>query len=166
MYIVYVFTLLFSPASIISAIIRPAVSLPFPSPLWYFILTDRYTPRCHRVNSPGMPGLNPTNCETTAEIICQHFKPWPPSRGGSPTNQWIWIEQPGCALAFYLPEHGFQGTKRCLDIFSGLIDECAFDSRFNAGSINVAVLPDFGQDGRAEDARFFMYLLAPERLTL
>ncbi len=165
MHIAYLLALLMSPYAILSAVLQSSNSLTSLKPLRRPLLNDWYTPQCHRLDSPGMPGLNPTNCVVAAEILCQRLKPYPPSRG-PPIDEWVWIEQPGCAVAFYRPGNFYYEPKNCQHIFSGIISVCAHNSRFNAGSVNVAVLPNFGQEGRAEYEGRNRYLLAPERLTL
>lgn len=166
MYITYpLIALLFGPYAVSSAVVQPASSLSSPNNRPY-PLNDFHNPQCHRVHGPGMPGLNPTNCVTASELLCQHFRHGLIHPGDPPLREWIWIEQPGCAVAFYRPPFRYHMYTECEDIFSGIIDLCARNSRFNAGSVNVLLLPDFSQDGRAEDERRYRYLLAPERLTL
>ncbi|KAI4229975.1 MAG: hypothetical protein LQ349_006322 [Xanthoria aureola] len=157
--------LFFRPLAVSSAIIPPTNSLsPLntrPNPL-----ANPWTPQCHRINNPGMTGLNPTNCVLASDILCQYLRPRPIHPSEYPREKWIWVEQPGCAVAFYRPAVVYYEFRSCNRVFSVLIDTCAHNSRFNAGSMNVLILPDFRQDGRAKDDMRNMYLLAPERLTL
>lgn len=44
--------------------------------------------------------------------------------------------------------------------------DCAFDSRFNAATVNVRVLPDYSQNGAPVEGERPMYMFAPERQTL
>ena len=154
-------TLILRPLAVSSARIPPTNSLsPLstrPNPL-----TNPWTPQCHRINNPGMPGLNPTNCVLASDILCQYLRP----DHSQPSGEWIWVEQPGCAVAFYRPAVAYYEFRSCNRVFSVLIETCASNSRFNAGSMNVLILPNFEQDGRAKDEMRNMYLLAPERLTL
>ena len=158
--------------SMLSAILlEPLVasSLSVPPPL-SLSLPDRFTlPQnlsvasdvlCHRINEPPMMGLNPSNCETASEILCQHYGSLPPRQ------QWRWIEQPGCAVAFWRAEGVMPSAGFCTRIWAQIIEKCAYDSRYNAGSENVAELPDFSQDGRPKSTSKTMWLFAPERLTL
>ena len=82
-------------------------------------------------------------------------------------DKWIWRELPECALAYYLPPNAVVPTEyKCRTlIFGSLFEKCAVDSRYNAGSINVAELPDFSGDGRAIVQYEQRFLMAPERLT-
>ncbi len=54
----------------------------------------------------------------------------------------------------------------CYQAFDQIVYMCASESRFNAGGINVAEMPDFGGQGRAEIEGRMRYAMAPERLTL
>lgn len=124
-----------------------------------------YEPECHRIDDPPMTGLNPSHCEMASDIICQHLGSRPP------VNQWVWVEQPGCALGFWMPDFAWivpsywvvPSYKR---IYSRIIDKCVYDSRFNAGTVNVAYLPDSSQNGTAIEGDKAMFLMAPGRLTL
>lgn len=159
MYRIYIsLALLLSASSVISAIIRPANSITslIQEP---HLRTDVYTPKCHDIEQPRTQNLNSTNCIIASEILCQYLHPI------APRSKWIWIEQPGCAVAFFQPAIPYYEFRRCENLFAGIIKTCARDERYNGGSVNVLLLPDFDQDGRAEDEGRNMYLLAPERLT-
>lgn len=54
----------------------------------------------------------------------------------------------------------------CIGAFEMIVEMCARDSRFNAGVINVAILPDFSGQGEPEVEGQMRYIMAPERLTL
>ena len=151
--------LLISVSPVISAIIQPANSITslIREP---HLVTDVYTPKCHQIEQPRAQVLNATTCVIASEVLCQYLGP------GAPRTQWIWVEQPGCAVAFYQPTIRYHEFRKCENLFAGIIDTCARDLRYNGGSVNVLLLPDFDQDGRAEDEGRNMYLLAPERLTL
>lgn len=49
-------------------------------------------------------------------------------------------------------------------IFLEMVEKCAYDSRWNAGSINVAELPSPQGEGRPQIARALMYAMAPMAL--
>lgn len=53
-----------------------------------------------------------------------------------------------------------------VDVFGTMRRDCAFDSRFDAATVNVRVLPDFGQNGEPEVGERPMFMFAPERQTL
>ena len=54
----------------------------------------------------------------------------------------------------------------CENVYQGLIDKCAFNSSFNAGSVNVLEMPDWGSKGVPVEGATSMWIVAPERLTL
>ena len=82
-------------------------------------------------------------------------------------DTWIWFELPGCALGYCLPEEEeVPNVGRCKGLYESLVEKCAFNSRYNAGGINVAEMPDFSGPGRAETEGLMRYAFAPERLTL
>jgi len=113
-----------------------------------------------------MTGLNPTHCAELVPIICIPLNVTAPARPAR--DKWIWRELPGCALAFYLPEHApVPPVDVCKGlIFGEIVEMCATRSRFNGGGINVDALPDFGSDGTAVDEGGARFLMAPERMTL
>lgn len=117
--------------------------------------------QCHRITEPSMPGLNPTNCELAAFALCRDMKPQT-----APRDRWVWNEQVGCATGYYISDEFFYTVFLCEASFKEIIATCATDSRFNAGSLNVQVLPDFTQAGEAQLENQPMYIMAPERLTL
>ena len=74
----------------------------------------------------------------------------------------------GCAVAYYIPENVEPPNyNECaLDIFKELTTWCAYNSSVNAGTINVAVLPNYEHDGAPIVYELPMYMMAPERQTL
>ena len=121
-------------------------------------------PQCHYL--PGTEGLQPTNCPYAVEISCRAIKTITPTT--IRRNKWIWTETEGCAVAYYIPQGRnvrVPKAEECAEIMGGMIEKCAFNSSVNAASENVAVMPDWGDDGVAEVAYEAMYIMAPERLT-
>ncbi|KAL8819860.1 MAG: hypothetical protein Q9191_007643 [Dirinaria sp. TL-2023a] len=123
---------------------------------------------CVRITDPPMIGLNPSNCETAALATCvrlaRRF-----DHHHVITGRWIWTDElEGCAIGYYLPQGAIApSVEICEDVvLKGIIDKCATDSRFNAGSRNVRRLPSFADDGTAVVETELRYLMAPERLTL
>ncbi len=139
------------------SLITPAnLTLPHPS-------NDRdYDPQCHRITDPPQPGLSPSNCDIATEILCVQLGYHLPEN----QDKWIWVEQPGCAVAVWEPHDADQQRYSCPQIFTWIIEKCIYDSRFNAGSVNVLVMPDFAQGGMAWSEQKVRYLVAAERLTL
>ena len=74
----------------------------------------------------------------------------------------------GCAVGFYLRNVDERPSMEMCEevIFGEMIAECAYNSSVNAGTVNVAVLPDLAQNGTAIMDHGPMYMLAPERQTL
>ena len=143
----------------------PSLSLTTPSNLTLPHPSNRdreFDPQCHRITDPPQPGLRPSNCEIAAEILCQHHSYHEPEN----EDKWLWVEQPGCAVAIWEPHVRDHHMYFCPQVFEWIIDECIYDSRFNAGSVNVLVLPDFAQGGTAWNETMLRYLVAAERLTL
>ena len=142
-----------------------SLRLPQPNP------TNRYYVECERLSDEGLPGLNPTNCLDLAPMVCDLFANLRPPVAVD--ERWVWFERPGCALAYFLPGAYQRHPRELLpsevecnnDIFGALIERCALDSRYNAGSINVQSLPK-GRDqpGEAMTEGFPRYALAPARL--
>ena len=82
-------------------------------------------------------------------------------------DTWVWTELPGCALGYYLPDKAWKPRPRtCAGDLEYIVDMCSTDLRFNAGGLNVAEMPSFSGQGRAETEGAVMYAMAPERLTL
>lgn len=54
----------------------------------------------------------------------------------------------------------------CEAIHELMLERCAFNSKFNGAKVNVEVMPDFGDDGKALSEDRGMFVMAPERLTL
>ena len=123
-------------------------------------------PTCHRL--AGTEGLQPSHCSYAVEVSCGAINKTSEPANPIRRNKWIWTETPGCAVAYYVPQgSGVRVPKapECTEIMTGLIDKCAFNSSVNAGSENVAVMPDWSHDGVEELVDEAMYILAPERLT-
>lgn len=122
-------------------------------------------PHCTRITDPPMTGLKPTVCENIVPIHCRRMDALPVEV--ITRNKWVWTEEEGCAMGWYfsraarLPTFG-----ACEAIHEGMVARCATNSNFNAGMVNVEVLPDFGQDGKALAEDRGMFVMAPERLTL
>ena len=70
-------------------------------------------------------------------------------------------------MGYYLPREGEVPTLRlCEMVFEEIWNLCATNSRFNAGTTNVQVVPGFSGDGEAMREGEMRYMMAPERLTL
>ena len=127
---------------------------------------DAFNPQCHRLNDPGMPGLNPTKCREAANLICEDLSshPIPYDERG----RWTWVELAGCAVGFNIRWGMVRPTfQDCsTTIFGSMRRDCGYNSKVNAATINVMILPDFSQDGMPYDANRPMYMMAPERQTL
>ncbi|KAI4241311.1 MAG: hypothetical protein L6R40_004617 [Gallowayella cf. fulva] len=123
-------------------------------------LADQDEPQCHSIDAPTMPGLTPTNCGWVADVVCYELTQ------SSARDKWIWNERPGCAIGFWMPQRRYVDIVNCPQILKSIIAKCAFNSKYNAGTVNVAELPDFSQDGSSEHHDRVAWLLAPERLTL
>lgn len=52
-----------------------------------------------------------------------------------------------------------------IEIFGGIWRKCAQDSRWNAGGVNVGVVPWEGGPGTGVEEGEMRYLMAPTRLT-
>lgn len=143
-----------------------SVRLPRPNP------TNRYYVDCERVSDQPLPGLNPTNCLDLAPMVCDLLANLRPALITA-EERWVWFERPGCALGYFLPRAYQRHPRELLpsevecnnDIFGAIIQRCALDSRYNAGSINVESLPK-GRDqpGAAMTEGFPRYALAPAGL--
>lgn len=82
-------------------------------------------------------------------------------------NKWFWSEEEGCAMGWYFSREARLPTLgSCEAIHEGMVERCATNSNFNAAKVNVEVMPDFGQDGKALSDDRGMFVMAPERLTL
>ena len=123
----------------------PSLSLTSPHNLTLPPPLNNYDPQCHRITDPPQPGLRPSNCDIASEILCLQFSYHLPEN----EDRWLWVEQPGCAVAVWdrNPHPARADLVPCPRVFEGIIAECVLDSRFNAGSVNVEVLPDFSQGG-------------------
>lgn len=140
------------PGSLTSAI-EPA-----PPPL-----PDIHYAHCHRIIEPPMPGLHPTNCGLAAQLLCREIDR---SSRSAVLDRWVWNELVGCATGYFVPGRFFYQELRCEGAFEAIIEACATDSRFNAGSENVEVLPNFTQPAEAWVRSRPMYVMAPKKLTL
>ncbi|KAL8680500.1 MAG: hypothetical protein Q9186_003299 [Xanthomendoza sp. 1 TL-2023] len=135
---------------------RPNLRLPNAQPI-----------QCHRLptSDPPPPGLQPTTCAQLAESKCDSIPRIQPAQ--IRRSEWVWNEVEGCALGFYFPPDAPIPTREeCNEIFYGLIEECAFQSRWDAGAVNVGEWPDFAQEGTAVEEGENRFILAPWRLTL
>lgn len=95
-----------------------------------------------------MGGLRPTNCDIAAAFLCVILAS---IEEDTYYDKCIWYELSGCAVGYYLPDEAPEPSfLECNSrIFEEIIEQCATDSRFNAGSVNVRQLPDWGDDGTA-----------------
>jgi len=70
-------------------------------------------------------------------------------------------------MGWYFPRFaGVPTLGACELIYGEMMERCAFDSRFNAATVNVAELPNFGDDGKVISEERGMFIMAPERMTL
>lgn len=128
---------------------------------------DIENPRCYWITTqPPFDSFNRYNCHVAAQIACHKLTSAFFFRSHV-REQWIWIDElPGCAVGYYLPAKGpIPNLRRCEVSFIEIVEQCATNANVNAGSVNVAVLPDLTQDGRPILATDEMYLVAPQRLT-
>lgn len=142
----------------------PNTTLPFR--LQPYNLTETYNAECARVTSPQLPELNPSRCLDAIPIICFELTQTPPSH--VQRQRWIWVETPGCALAYYVPVTSggvLPSPEECeTDIYGLIIERCAFRPQYNVGSINVAQLPKNDDPGLPITEEYLRYLMAPGRL--
>ena len=132
--------------------------------------SNGYYVECERVRDPPLPGLNPFNCIVARPFICAWLANLRPETYA--VENWLWMERPGCALGFFLPrfQHGepleLPTEEECnRDIYGAIIEQCAYDSRYNVGSINVVQLPrGHGQPGEPMTEGFARYAMAPQQL--
>ncbi|KAI4122119.1 MAG: hypothetical protein LQ338_005988 [Usnochroma carphineum] len=121
--------------------------------------------RCARLTGPPPPGLNPTVCEDLAHAICPAMPFIVPAR--AERNEWVWKERSGCAIGIYFhPEAAVPTEEECAATLNEVLERCSRDSRFNAGSVNIRVLPDFAHDGETIVETEAAWIMAPWRLTL
>lgn len=131
-------------------------------------LTDDRHVQCVRITDPPQPGLYPTHCQQSIGNACTiltapYLPPPLPLR-----DQWVWSEPlRGCSLGWFLPAMAHAPLRRrCVAVFEAIVDGCATRSEFNAGSVNVGVLPSLaGGDGTAIVPAAVRYVMAPRRLT-
>ena len=121
-------------------------------------------PQCHRLPYPGVVGLDPTNCATAANVLCESLIP----EVSVPREKWVWVDLVGCSVGYYVQNYAIEPEmESCkFDVFREMRAKCAYNSSVNAGTLNVAVLPDFSQNGTAIWKHSAMYMMAPERQTL
>ena len=151
------FLTLFYALPIFSATISPSIHL--------FTDDEPYHPRCRRITRPpphALPGLSPTKCEGLMPAICgmATINPY--------RNRWVWYYTNGCALGFFLPQAAEPPEEvECQFLmFNPLINKCAFDSRYNAGGVNVGELPSPEGNGTSEtDEDSIRFMLASAPLT-
>ena len=128
-------------------------------------LTDHWGALCHRIYDHYMDSLDPTSCDEAARQMCEHLGLVGPVH--LVYNRWTWFELPGCAMAFYYPTNAYGPVMaECPLITKRILEKCSRNRRFNAGSSNVEHLPDYTQDGVADDPRYAMFLMAPWSFTL
>ena len=121
--------------------------------------------QCVRITNPPMVGLKPTDCEAVMSTLCQRLAFWEPDQ--LRRDVWLWTELPGCALGYYLPTITIPPSwGQCHNAFQQIVELCSTDSKYNAGSLNVAEMPDFSGSGRPITEGETMWAMAPERLTL
>ena len=127
-------------------------------------LTDLPSPDCYFITDPPMSTLSNLKCSFLAEDFCTELA----STGPKARNSWVWAEISGCALGYYFPPEAILPNLYTCErrIFGAIRGTCATDPRYNAGSMNVGRLPDFGDDGTELVPHAGRYLMAPERLTL
>lgn len=149
---------LVGPPAVFSAAIHRSNSVAFTSAYITRLLDDSETPQCRRLDTQHQqrPGISPTDCETAADSLCQIV-----SRHQGGAGHWISIAQPRCTIGFYRPRLEYPKFVECSDVLAGLIERCGQDSRFNAGSVNVAVMPSLWQEGTAVDEKRMRYVMAP-----
>lgn len=127
--------------------------------------TNLPLPMCYFITDPPMSTLSNLKCSFLADDFCSELaSPVPKLR-----DRWVWAEISGCALGYYFPQEAILPTHFTCEhlIFDVIRRKCATDPRYNAGSINVGQLPDFGGDGTDLGLPYAgRYLMAPERLTL
>ena len=128
-----------------------------------------YHPRCRTAKGPPpgpLPNLHPTVCESLIPTVCRWVTPGPEHLAYR--DRWVWANKEGCALGYYSPQAAEPPEEvECqFWIYKALVDKCAFDSRFNAGGINVEEMPDWGTAGTAaEDDSANRYFFASMPLT-
>jgi len=142
---------------------QPLKNLTSPFPLTTSLTTNDHI-TCAHVDTPI--GLHPTYCSTAINIICQKLTENDPRILAR--DKWVWTELPGCALGYYLPSETspmlIPSSAECeVGIFLEMVEKCAYDSRFNVGSINVAELPSAEGKGTAQTGGdgVLRYALAP-----
>ena len=111
-----------------------------------------------------MTELSSNKCAFITEQFCADLAFY----GHEQRKKWIWEEVSGCALGYYLPDGARVPSRAGCEhrIFDPMRFQCAADGRYNAGSINVFDVPDFGGDGSGVDPGEGRYMMASERLTL
>jgi hypothetical protein len=157
--------LAFLPFLASSFVLNPALSNHLTLTNLTLPLLRAMVPHCVRITDPPMTGLKPTVCENIVSIHCRIMDEIPVEVIGR--NKWIWTEEPGCAMGWYFPRHARLPTLgSCEAIHEGMVERCARDSSFNGAAVNVAELPNFGDDGKVLSEDRGMFIMAPERMTL
>ena len=148
----------------------PTLSAPANPSIPHRLMDDSpYHPRCRTATRPPpdpLPNLHPTVCESLIPIVCSWVTPGPDHLAYR--DRWIWANKEGCALGYYSPQAAeLPEEVECqFLIYKALVDKCAFDSRFNAGGINVGEMPGLGIAGTAaEDDSANRYFFASMPLT-
>lgn len=156
----------FTASTALGALFTNPSSLNRPQNVTLLPLSSPFTVQCHLINLEPPTGLNPSMCELATQMACNKLENTP--HDDLIRHKWIWTDElPGCALGLYLQQWPARPHAAvCERMFHGIIEECSIDSRFNAGTINVEVLPDWGHDGQPDWAEGTMWIMAPERLTL
>ena len=130
-------------------------------------LTGLWDAKCHTLPGPSKPRFLPPACKIVTDHLCLHLHGLEPEE--VERDKWYWVELQRCAAGYYLSAEAYTPSKsRCTLIMEEIVDTCVgkSDSPYNAGSNNVEVMPDFAQNGRAEDPRHAMFVVASESLTL
>ena len=124
--------------------------------------------RCVRINDPSQTRLQPTRCEFAIRNACskltgQHMRPYL----RPPRDQWVWSDTlRGCSLGWFLPTMGTAPRMpECKSIFGSIVDECGRAWPFNAGAVNVEVLPSLSGNGSGIVSSAARYIMAPQQLT-
>ena len=145
---------------------HPAI-ISLDSPTTYSTLTtNHYHVQCTRITDPPQPGLQPTHCGFAIRNVCAKLHPEYLRPPPSPRDQWVWSDPlPGCSVGWFLPETSPEPGGMCLATLWAIFNECATDSRFNAGVVNVGVLPSASGSGTGVEASAARYIMAPQQLS-
>ena len=162
--IVFPYVPLFSPALSLNIPSSPSLFLsPQSRPNNTHYVLEWPPPQCRRISTTI--GLAPTHCESLAMTLCTRISLIPDAE--ITFNRWNWTELPGCAIGYYLPPGGQRAFRPdCVHMLGEMVEQCGFDSEFNAGAINVRRWPTFQNSGSSVHWMEGRYIMAPERLTL